>query len=345
MATRRTFIEGATAISWAIASDPLARSAAPVVADPRGRSDSKIAGVQIGVITYSFRSMPDQSALAVLGYCLKCGIDAIELMGDPAEAYAGLAPYPHMERYLKARYRNVMPNPPPLTPDQEKEQSEILADFAGYREQAAAWRASVSMTAFEKLRKMYQDSGVRIYAFKPSAFESDSTDAEVQYGMRAAKALGATHVTVELPADPAQSLRLGEAAARHGLMVGYHAHLQATPQLWDTALTQSRANGINLDLGHYAAAGNVDALEFIQTHHARITSMHLKDRRGKTDGQANEPWGQGATPLVAVLRLMRDRRYSFPAAIELEYDIPPGSDAVAEVRKCLSYCRQALETG
>jgi hypothetical protein len=31
-----------------------------------------------------------------------------------------------------------------------------------------------------------------------------------------------------------------------------------------------------------------------------------------------------------------------PAAIELEYDVPQGSDAVQEVKKCLEYCRQAL---
>jgi hypothetical protein len=31
-----------------------------------------------------------------------------------------------------------------------------------------------------------------------------------------------------------------------------------------------------------------------------------------------------------------------PASIELEYDIPKGSDAVKEVRKCVEYCRRAL---
>jgi len=53
-----------------------------------GKPNSKVAGVQIGVITYSFRSMPDQSAEAILKYTVDSGINAIELMGAPVTAYA-----------------------------------------------------------------------------------------------------------------------------------------------------------------------------------------------------------------------------------------------------------------
>ena len=51
------------------------------------KPNSKIKGVQIGAITYSFRSMPDQSAEATLKYCLDSGISAIELMGGPLNDY------------------------------------------------------------------------------------------------------------------------------------------------------------------------------------------------------------------------------------------------------------------
>ncbi|MCO5934369.1 hypothetical protein NAF17_02355 [Mucilaginibacter sp. RB4R14] len=40
-----------------------------------------INGVQIEVITYSFRSMPG-TAEDLLKYCIDCNINAIELMGD-----------------------------------------------------------------------------------------------------------------------------------------------------------------------------------------------------------------------------------------------------------------------
>ena len=43
---------------------------------PAAKPDSYINGVQIGVISYSYRSMPDQSAEAVLGYITADGISA-----------------------------------------------------------------------------------------------------------------------------------------------------------------------------------------------------------------------------------------------------------------------------
>jgi hypothetical protein len=40
--------------------------------------------------------------------------------------------------------------------------------------------------------------------------------------------------------------------------------------------------------------------------------------------------------------MLKKNRWTIPASIELEYQIPEGSDAVQEVRKCLAYCRQVL---
>jgi sugar phosphate isomerase/epimerase len=107
-------------------------------------------------------------------------------------------------------------------------------------------------------------------------------------------------------------------------------------------MAQSPANAINLDLGWYVAADGPDPLGFIRRHHARIDSMHLKDRQNIAHGQRDLPWGQADTPIAAALQLMREQHYSFPAAIELEYDIPPGSDILKEIGKCLDYCRRAL---
>ena len=45
--------------------------------------------MQIGTITYSYRSMADQSADATLRYIVESGISAVELMGGPIESYAG----------------------------------------------------------------------------------------------------------------------------------------------------------------------------------------------------------------------------------------------------------------
>jgi sugar phosphate isomerase/epimerase len=329
---RRAVIQSGLALAASTLISTRARAAAST-----RRPDSLIRGVQIGVISYSFRSMPDQSATAILDYCRQIGLSAIELMGEPAEEYAGIPVRFDLGRMFRVNNPNQ-----PQTEQLRREREQLSEEYAAYRHAAAQWRPTASMAPFVRLGELYRRAGVPIYAFKPSTFDRDNTDAEVDYGMRAARALGGNHVTVEMPTEPQQIARLAAAASRHGLRVAYHEHLQATPTLWDAALSESPANAINLDLGHYVAADDYDALALIRAHHDRIASMHLKDRRTHSHGGANLPWGEGDTPIVGALRLMRDRSYRFPAAIELEYPIPAGSDAVKEVARCLEYCRRAL---
>jgi sugar phosphate isomerase/epimerase len=97
----------------------------------------------------------------------------------------------------------------------------------------------------------------------------------------------------------------------------------------------------NVDLGHFVAAGG-DPVAFLTKFHDRIASFHLKDRTTPEHGQKNLPWGTGDTPLTALLQMVKKNKWTMPAAIELEYDVPQGSDAVREVKKCLEYCKTAL---
>ena len=286
---------------------------------------SKIKGVQIGAITYSFRSMPG-SAEQLIQYCKEAGISAVELMGDPAEAYAG-SPAGAMPKMTREEYMKTM---------EER------------NAKARAWRETASMDKFVELRKLFNNAGISIYAYKPdAALGVKSTDGEIDYAMRAAKALGATSVNVEIPTNADHSKRLGEFGLKHKVYVGYHAHLQATDTAWDLALSQSPYNAINLDCGHYIAAGGANTtatlLAFIEKNHDRITSMHIKDRKNKVNGSKNMPWGEGDTPLKEVLTLLKTKKYKIPASIELEYDIPAGSDAVKETKKCFEYAKAILE--
>jgi len=340
--SRRQFIATSSMVTASLAVSTKSVFGAPGILRYWGKNDSLINGVQIGVITYSFRSMPDQSAEATLQYVRDCGISAIELMGDPAESYAGKPENPVDRRAFFGLMRKSRSGEE-LTGEEKKEMEEMRAQMESYNKEVAVWRASVSMDKFKQVKKMYVDAGVSIYAFKPNAFGQNNTDAEIDYGFRAAKALGASHVTLELPEDAAHTKKMGEMAAINKIYVGYHGHEQQTPTLWDTALAQSKYNAMNLDLGHYVAAGNPDPLELIKAKHDRIASMHIKDRQNPVNGKANLPFGQGDTPLVATLQLMRDQKYKFPATIELEYEVPENSDPVKEVIKCMDYCRNALQ--
>ena len=293
------------------------------------KPNSKFDGIQIGVITYSYRSMPHDID-KLIGFCLASGISAIELMGDAVEEYAGK---PTADFSWRSGPRQ------PMT-DLQK------AQVATYNKQVADWRATVSMDKFMEVRKKFDAAGIKIYAFKPNAFSPNNTDEEVSYGMRVAKVLGAKSVTLELPNDPMQSKRLGALGEKHKMLVGYHNHTQATDVLWDVALSQSPNNSINFDAGHYLAAGGKNTipalLAFIEKNHKRISSMHLKDRTTPEHGAGNLPWGTGDTPMKEIFQLMKDKKMKVPVSVELEYAVPEGSDAIKEVVKCISHAKKMI---
>lgn len=339
--SRRQFLgTSALAASGLVIATP-ALFGTPAYIKNLGKPNSLISGVQFGVITYSYRSLPDQSAEATLKYVIESGISAIELMGEPAESFAGIPANP-VDRSAFFGLMRKTRDGGTLTNDEQKQMEDMRAQMDAYSVEVQKWRSSVSMDKFKQLKKMYNDAGVKIYGFKPSAFGSRNTDAEIDYGFRAAKALGANQVTLEHPGNDEWTKKLGDMAVKHKIHVGYHGHEQQTPTFWDTALTQSKYNALNLDAGHYVAAGNPPVIDLIRTKHDRISSMHIKDRQTPANGKGNLPWGQGDTPLKEIFKLMSANKYKFPATIELEYQVPENSDAVTEVAKCLEFCRKAL---
>lgn len=301
----------------------------------QGKPNSKFGGVDVGVISYSYRQMKPFDADAVLKYALTNGIDGVELE-NVQELWAGApAPPPRPMPARPSPGQQVGEHRPQMTDEQKAAQ-------AAYQDLLNQWRLSVPMAKYESLRKMYNDAGVKIYAFKIT-LNMKMQDALFDYAFKSAKACGATHLTMEMPdGNPELTKRIGEFASKYKMMMGYHAHLQAKPDTWDEAMSQSPYNGINLDIGHYTAAGNHDAVEFVRKNHARITSMHVKDRKFPESGGQNTPLGEGNTPIKEVLQLMKKEGYKFPATIEMEYTVPPDSDAVKEVGKCLAYCKQCL---
>ena len=309
----------------ALTALPAAAFAKPLDAQTR-RPNSLIDGVHVGTITYSYRSMPDQGAEATLRYVVDSGISEIEMMNGPAESFAG-APQSGRGGGGGGRRGETQ------TPEQQAAQHEAA-------ERLKKWRTSVSMDRFKALRKMYEDAGVKINAWK--ALNPAMSDAEFEYVFNVAEALGCTHTTLELPTDAAQLKRIGAFAEKHKVYAAYHTHLQGSMTAFDQAFAASKANMSNVDLGHYVAGTGESPIPFLRKFHDRIASVHLKDRTTPAHGQGNVPWGTGDTPLKEILQTMKREKYAFPAAVELEYDVPAGSDAVKEVRKCVEFCRAAL---
>ena len=295
------------------------------------KPNSNFGGVQIGAITYSFRALPG-SAEEILKYCLDCGISAIELMSAAAESYAGAPAVPAARQGRGA-----------LTPE-EKAAQQKQAD------ELKQWRLAVSMDKYKAFRKMYEDAGVKIYAFKLPPTVSMS-DQEYAYIWNVAQALGANHITMELPTDDKLLERVADYAAKRKLRIAFHTHGQGGASNFDRVLAASKYTALNIDVGHYYGVNGESPVPLIEKYHDRIASLHLKDRKGPNSavgssgarrGGPNMPWGQGETPLIEILQLMKKRKYKFPGSIEYEYNTPEGSDVLTEVRKCVEYCKKAL---
>jgi len=318
--SRRGFMGGSAALA---ASAMMSRY---VLAGSGGRSagkpNSNFNGVQIGAITYSFRSMPS-TVEDLLKYIVKCGLSSVELMGEPAEQFAGAPAGGGRPRRGRGQ----------MTDEQRKARQQRQQELLN-------WRLSVSMDKYRALRKLYNDAGVNIHIVKFGSIGNPGmTDGEIDYYFNVAKALGAKGITRELSEEAAR--RLGPIADKHKIMIGFHNHTQMTPKTYEgPILSCGKYLGLNFDVGHYVAGTSESPIPIIEKYHDRILSLHLKDR--KVNNGPNMPFGQGDTPVALILQLMKREKWTFPADIELEYRVPEGSDAVAEVTKCVQFCKESL---
>ncbi len=201
------------------------------------------------------------------------------------------------------------------------------------------WRRSASLERVEAFRKMYDDAGVRIEIVKVDGIFKMSPE-EVEHMFAVAKALGGRAISTEISHNEDDLKRLGEFADKHEFMIGYHGHTDTGPADWEKAFRVAKYNGANVDLGHFVAGQNTSPIPFIKEYHERVTHVHIKDR--KFHNGPNTPFGQGDTPIVETLRLIRDNHWNIMAAIEFEYKVPEGSDRNTELMKTIKFCRDAL---
>jgi sugar phosphate isomerase/epimerase len=173
-------------------------------------------------------------------------------------------------------------------------------------------------------------------------FRDDFTEPEIARGFEMARALGVKVLNTTSTLSVVK--RIDAYAKVEKIRVGLHNHTWfrpnevTTPANYEEAMSGcSEYIGVNLDVGHLFASG-FDPVPFIERHHARITTLHLKDRK-KNDGP-DMPFGQGDTPLREILRLMKRKRYRFPAMIEYENQ---GPDTFEQVAHALAFCANALK--
>jgi len=308
--SRRSFLARATTLTaFTIVSPRLWAADSAGTSPPTGKPNSVINGVRIGCISYSYRGGSINTAEETLAALLQDGLSEVELLDGPIRSYAGI-------RGGGRGRRGGAPEATSQPTDAERE-----AQLASCRE----------------LRKMYNEAGVNIHLHK---LPFGRSDADIDFNFPVAKALGCVGITTERSDSLAK--RPAPFADKHKIWVAFHNHTTNYPVMDqpDPILAGGQYIGFNLDIGHYfAGTKGLSPIPVLEKYHDRILSLHLKDRTA--DG-GNLPWGQGKTPIKEVLQLMKQEKWTFPADIELEYPIPAGSNSVAEVAKCVQYCREAL---
>lgn len=285
------------------AVEAVAATASLVGATADSKIDSKFNGVQMGAITYSFRDM--SNAEDIIKAYTTIGLGEMELMSNHAEALAGA---PH----------------------------EAGRGGPALRE----WRKQATEATFAPVRKKITDAGIDLRLLVANMNVRNTSDDDIEYAFMMAKALGVRAISTSTQVSVAK--RVAPIAEKHRIPVGFHGHDQtskpdevSTEETFEAAMAAGPYIWANLDIGHFTAA-NGDAVAFIRKHHARITNLHVKDR--KRDHGENVPFGQGDTPIREVLQLLRQERWDIPANIEFEYK----GDPLVEVPKCLQFCKDAL---
>ena len=295
--------------------------AAVLLANARGLAraaiDSRIKGVQIGAITYSFNRLQGGPDAIIKAY-QTIGLGEMELMSNHAETLAS-APAPARGGGRRGQ---------PMTPEQQ-------SALAAAQKARLDWRNAANEATFKPVRQKIQDAGIDLRVLCYNMNVNGYQDDEIEYAFNMAKWLGVKAISTSTQVSMAK--RLAPFAEKHKMPVGFHGHdnVQQPDEVHNEAsfkavMAASKYLGANLDVGHYTAAGG-DAVDFIRKYHDRITNLHFKDmKRGQSNSYV--PFGTGDAPLKEVLLLVSKEKYDFPVNIEFEY---PG-DPMVESRSASS---------
>ena len=301
---------GGLLISPAFASWKTQKVAFPPKTNDHTDKQAAGLGIILGAQTYSFRDRSLDDAIKAMR---ELGIKSCELWDGHIE--------PRELQWAKGQ-----------TPETAKRKADEMKE----------WRKNLDTNAIKAIKTKLDNAGINIVAYT-STIKDNTTDEDIDLIFRIAQTLGTE--TINSSATVNVMKRIDPFAQKYKINVAMHNHSHVEKPN-EISSPDSFARGmaglsgyinINLDIGHFTAA-NFDAVDFIRQNHQKILSIHLKDR--KKDQGPNMPFGQGDTPIIEVLKLIRDNQWPIPANIEYEYK---GGDTVEEVKKCLDYCKQALK--
>ena len=290
-----------------------------------------VADAAIGVATSSFRDLPRVPGRDNLDEVIRAlravGVTQVEL------ALANLEPAPQSTAPVmggSAAYpRRIV-----MTPE------EVAATNSSARAALRAWRLQTPAALFDRARGTLASAGLTVRACAVSYNDSFS-DEEIDATLRQVRALGVA--TVSSPLTMAMARRVAPFAQRRQVSVAIHNQVDGNPAgAIDTrgireALALSPAFTVKLDIGNLTAS-NRDAAAELREYRSRVSHVLVRDRL--RNGGASQPFGEGDTPIGAVLSLLATAAPGIPALID--YDYVGLRTSVDELKACLAYCRAGV---
>jgi sugar phosphate isomerase/epimerase len=285
--------------------------------------DTTQRGVKLGITTGSLNPLPEVSGKdrleTIVEECVQLGCGNVELAagffgpGLQGAAVGGQVP------------------------------KEITTEYRKSREQLREWRVSTAaLDRAREVRKKFGDAGINVFSMS-NTFADDVTDAEIDAMFRQMRELRIKLFQTN-QTRVSMGPRLIPFAERYKIRPAFHTHAEvndpnevASINSLRKLLEMSPAFRICLDIGHFTA-GNNDAVAYLREHHARITHIHVKDR--KRNRGPNVEWGTGDTPIKQCLSLIRDNGYPIYCIVEREFQ--GVGTALEETRKDLEYMKNAL---
>ena len=294
-------------------------------------------GVRLGTCLYNYRSLPrlenQRAYLATMVEAARqTGVGLVEINALYLEPPTRL-PFAGIPRLWDA----------PLS-GRQKEAFEALSpqEVAAERDALREWRLSAPAAYFEAVRDSFRAAGMMPFSYVMT-FTPDMTEAEIEAIFGHARALG-VNVFSTNQTKVEMAPRLAPFAEGFDMVMGFHNHTAvdnpnevASVNSLERLFSVSPRMMVNLDTGHFVASGQ-DVMAFIETHFDRITHFHMKDRQ--SDHGPNMPFGEGDTPLAAILDAIRAHGSRAPAIVEFEYR--GTGTPVEETRRGLQFLKDAL---
>jgi len=209
----------------------------------------------------------------------------------------------------------------------------------GFGEQRMDFRMDKATQA--KVLEAARAKNVKIFASGVVICENEQEWEEL---FRFAKGMNISLITCE--PKPEHLDFVEKLADRYKIDVAIHNHPQPSnywhPDMVMKALKgRSKRMGVCADVGHWKREG-IDPVEGLEQVADRLKSLHFKDIKAPEEGEAEQHdviWGTGVCDVPAMLRVLKNIRFSGLMSIEYEFN---WENSVPDIKKCLEMMNRNL---